>query len=173
MRACLMMADLEQAEHGATGRVREWLARASRAPRDPAWIADGIVSDRWLPTSPVTGRLDAFVWQTPPDLLAEHPAMPAVVDDVTADLDDKGEKRPEPVLTAREAEPPEAAVPIPSAEITRLGPRLLRAPARRALSRDSGAVQAEGSESSQPRPLGRAMELPLRAKPRPGMNRSR
>ena len=46
------MSDLEQAEHGATGKGREWLARATRAPRDPAWIADGVVSDRWAPISP-------------------------------------------------------------------------------------------------------------------------
>jgi HemY protein len=32
---------------------------------DPAWTADGYVSDRWRPVSPVTGRLDAFKWQTP------------------------------------------------------------------------------------------------------------
>ena len=31
----------------------------------PAWTADGYVSDRWRPVSPVTGRLDAFQWQTP------------------------------------------------------------------------------------------------------------
>ena len=70
VRACLMMADIEQAEHGATGQGREWLARAARAPRDPVWIADGVVSDRWAPVSPVTGRLDAFVWEAPPDVLA-------------------------------------------------------------------------------------------------------
>jgi HemY protein len=29
------------------------------------WTADGYVSDRWRPVSPVTGRLDAFQWQTP------------------------------------------------------------------------------------------------------------
>ena len=69
MRVCLLMSDLEQAEHGSTGRGREWLARATRAPRDPAWIADGVVSDHWAPISPVTGRLDAFVWQAPPDVL--------------------------------------------------------------------------------------------------------
>jgi HemY protein len=62
---CLIMADLERAEHGASGYVAEWLARASRAPHDPAWVADGVVSDHWLPASPVTGRLDAFVWQKP------------------------------------------------------------------------------------------------------------
>ena len=39
--------------------------RAVRALHDPAWTADGYVSDRWRPVSPVTGRLDAFQWQTP------------------------------------------------------------------------------------------------------------
>ncbi|MBZ6075736.1 heme biosynthesis HemY N-terminal domain-containing protein [Microvirga puerhi] len=86
MRVCLLMSDLEQAEHGSTGRGREWLARATRARRDPAWIADGIVSDRWAPISPVTGRLDAFVWEAPPDVLV-GPEI-ALSDDVTADLDD-------------------------------------------------------------------------------------
>jgi HemY protein len=68
VRVCLMMAELEQAE-GHPGRVREWLARAARAPRDKAWIADGIVSETWAPVSPITGRLDAFVWDTPPEVL--------------------------------------------------------------------------------------------------------
>ena len=36
-----------------------------RAPRDPAWTADGIVSDEWEPVSPVTGQLDAFEWKVP------------------------------------------------------------------------------------------------------------
>jgi HemY protein len=39
--------------------------RAVRARHDPVWTADGYVSDRWRPVSPVTGRLDAFQWQTP------------------------------------------------------------------------------------------------------------
>ncbi len=64
-RMCLIMAELEEAERGRTGYVREWLTRASTAPRDPTWVADGLTSDRWLPTSPVTGKLDAFVWQKP------------------------------------------------------------------------------------------------------------
>ncbi|MGJ0392898.1 MAG: heme biosynthesis protein HemY [Methylocystis sp.] len=63
---CLLMAEIEDAEHGPSGPVREWLARGSRAPRDPAWIADGVVSKHWLPMSPATGRLDAFEWKTPP-----------------------------------------------------------------------------------------------------------
>ena len=60
------MAEIEDAENGPSGPVREWLARGSRAPRDPVWIADGMVSRRWLPISPVTGKLDAFEWKTPP-----------------------------------------------------------------------------------------------------------
>jgi HemY protein len=63
---CLLMAEIEDAEFGPSGPVREWLARGSRAPRDPAWIADGVVARHWLPISPVTGRIDAFEWKTPP-----------------------------------------------------------------------------------------------------------
>ncbi|MEO1198555.1 MAG: heme biosynthesis HemY N-terminal domain-containing protein [Pseudomonadota bacterium] len=68
---CLMMAEIENEETGDTGHVRQWLARALRAPRDPAWVADGHVTDTWAPTSPVTGRLDAYEWSVPPDDHAE------------------------------------------------------------------------------------------------------
>lgn len=64
-RVALLMAELERAEHGDGGRARAWTLRAVRARHDPAWTADGYVSDRWRPVSPVTGRLDAFQWQTP------------------------------------------------------------------------------------------------------------
>ena len=64
-RIALMMAELERAEHNDEGRAREWLARAFNAAPDPQWTADGHVSDRWLPVSPVTGRLDAFEWRVP------------------------------------------------------------------------------------------------------------
>lgn len=61
----LLLADIEEAETGDQGRVRHWMAQALRAPRDPSWVADGFVSDKWLPLSPVTGRLDAFEWKAP------------------------------------------------------------------------------------------------------------
>jgi len=64
-RIALLMAELERAEHNDEGRAREWLARAFNAAPDPQWTADGHVSDRWLPVSPVTGRLDAFEWRVP------------------------------------------------------------------------------------------------------------
>lgn len=66
-RACLLMADIEEAETNDEGRIREWLSRAVRAPRDATWVADGFVSDHWAPVSPVTGRLDAFEWKVPPE----------------------------------------------------------------------------------------------------------
>src|ERR1700730_6455890 len=65
VRVCILMAEIEEAEHCETGYAREWLARASRAPRDACWIAGGVMSEQWLPASPVTGKLDAFVWQRP------------------------------------------------------------------------------------------------------------
>ncbi|WP_149576912.1 heme biosynthesis protein HemY [Xanthobacter oligotrophicus] len=77
-RVCLLMAELEAAEHADIGKAREWTARAVRAHRDPAWIADGVVSDAWAAVSPVSGKLDAFVWEVPPGVSAtpilEHEA---------------------------------------------------------------------------------------------------
>ena len=64
-RVCTLMARIEGGEFGDKGRVREWLARALRAPRDPVWIADGHISDSWEPVSPISGRLDAFEWRVP------------------------------------------------------------------------------------------------------------
>jgi HemY protein len=64
-RICLLMAEIEETEHGEAGYIREWLARAARAPRDACWIADGIMSDQWMPASPVSGKLGAFVWKRP------------------------------------------------------------------------------------------------------------
>ncbi len=68
-RVCTLMAEIEDGEFGDKGKVREWLARALRAQRDPVWIADGRVSQKWAPVSPVTGKLDAFVWKAPLDEL--------------------------------------------------------------------------------------------------------
>ncbi|MEA2892985.1 MAG: HemY protein [Bradyrhizobium sp.] len=64
-RVAMLMAEIERGEHGDTGRARAWMLRAVRARHDPVWTADGYVSERWRPVSPVTGKLDAFQWQTP------------------------------------------------------------------------------------------------------------
>jgi HemY protein len=64
-RVALLMAELERAERGDEGRSREWMGRALNAAPDPEWSADGYVSKRWLPVSPVSGRIDAFQWKVP------------------------------------------------------------------------------------------------------------
>ncbi len=80
--AYLLLADIEERETGDQGRMREWLARAVRAPRDPVWTADGHVSPRWLPVSPVTGAIGTFEWRVPverlgPVIEAEEEELPA------------------------------------------------------------------------------------------------
>ena len=86
-RVAALMAEIEEAEHGDEGRVREWMGRAMRASGDPVWTADGVVSDRWLPVSP-NGRLDGYEWKVPlaeigvsrPVIEAAPPAMePATI----------------------------------------------------------------------------------------------
>nr|WP_321461594.1 heme biosynthesis HemY N-terminal domain-containing protein [uncultured Cohaesibacter sp.] len=64
-RICMLMAELEEGEKNDFGLVRQWLARAVGAHRDPAWTADGQVSDSWQPISPVTGKIDAYEWKVP------------------------------------------------------------------------------------------------------------
>jgi HemY protein len=84
-RVYLLMADIEEAD-GHQGAVREWLGRAARAPRDKAWVADGVISDRWAPVSP-SGALDTFVWRTPDERFAlpvEPAAAAPVVEAIAA-----------------------------------------------------------------------------------------
>ncbi len=71
-RVAALMAELEERESGDIGRSREWMARALNAQRDPAWTADGLVSNAWMPVSPATGRLDAFEWRIPIADLGPH-----------------------------------------------------------------------------------------------------
>jgi HemY protein len=69
--AYLLLADIEEAETGDQGKVRQLLSKAVRAPRDPAWVADGVISERWAPVSPITGKLDAFTWRAPMERLGQ------------------------------------------------------------------------------------------------------
>jgi HemY protein len=105
-RVAMLMAEIERTEHGDSGRARAWTLRAVRARHDPAWTADGYVSDRWRPVSPVSGRLDAFQWQTP----------------VAALPSDKGaaiEASPfeEAMMAPRRVEPPRQSAEPPADEI--------------------------------------------------------
>lgn len=107
-RVCLLMADIEEAQFGETGAVREWLARGSRAPRDPAWIADGVVSSRWSPVSPVTGKLDAFRWSAPVEQIGVAPPEPTLAP--VGRSDEPRTIEPEPEMKTIEALPEPAPV---------------------------------------------------------------
>ena len=131
-RIAVLMAELEESEHGDEGRAREWMARAVHAQRDPAWTADGYVSDRWLPVSPVSGRLDAFEWRVPvaelaapqaqefadgepPTLIA--PPVAGTGEAIAADSKPGGERAADAASAA-----PEPPSPAPSTETARAQP---------------------------------------------------
>lgn len=104
--AYLLRADIEEAQTGDQGRVRAWLARAVRAPRDPAWEADGVVSEEWAPASPVTGRLDAFEWREPPERLGqaiEPDLLEPPAETTPAETTPDGPARPAPAIEAATA----------------------------------------------------------------------
>lgn len=120
--AYLLLADIEEASTGDQGKVRRWLGQAVRAPRDPAWVADNYVAERWSPVSPVTGRLDAFEWRSPGERLGQlvdsrveaeeaeapvplAPPVPAAPPAREAE-DAVIEATPEPQAAAVEAQPP-------------------------------------------------------------------
>ncbi len=111
-RICTLMARIESGEFGDTGREREWLGRALRAPRDRAWIADGYVSDRWLPVSPVTGAVDAFEWKAPVDAIGRG--------DTTLVIEDRPELPARPAQVAPPALAP--AEPLRRAAIVEVTP---------------------------------------------------
>ncbi len=107
---CLLMAEIEEGEHGDQGRVRAWLARALGAPRDPAWIADGRVFSEWAPISPVSGRVDAFEWKVPP---AHLPAQRQVEIEAWATASEPPTVEAKAVTAMPATETPPAPAPQP------------------------------------------------------------
>ena len=66
-RLCLMMARLEEAEHGAGEGMREWLDRAVTAMPDPRYVCAscGGESLQWRSLCPHCGAFDRMAWRTP------------------------------------------------------------------------------------------------------------
>ncbi len=126
-RVCLLMAELEASDAGDIGKAREWTARAVRAARDPAWVADGVVSEHWAPVSPVTGKLDAYEWIIPPGVpstpVLEHEAervraaIAAVVESREAEENRMAleAEAAAPIAPTELAEPAEPAAPAADA----------------------------------------------------------
>ena len=150
-RVCALMARIEAGE-GNMGREREWLARAVRAPRDRAWIADGYISDRWLPVSPVTGAVDAFEWKAPVDAIGRG--------DNTLLIEENYEA-PEPPPALKVAPPVQAAAPAKKPE--------LASPRAPASSRDGAAPLRPAPDTAQPGPSVTA----VRPHQEPGQARSK
>ncbi|MCJ8520191.1 HemY protein [Pseudorhizobium tarimense] len=126
----LLLADVEEADTADQGRIRHWMAQALRAPRDPAWVADGIVSEHWLPVSPTTGRIDAFEWKVPYGQLEGPVEEGDLADRAIAELPPV-EETPEP--EAPREEPEEEPVQPKPTEVT---PAPAEAPAALAAKKD-------------------------------------
>jgi HemY protein len=118
------MAELERADQNDEGRAREWLARALHAAPDPQWTADGHVSDRWLPVSPVTGRLDAFEWRVP---LTGMISAPVIEPEPAETEEEIGAEQAQ--IPSRQSEP--APPPRAHEERSAPAPAALAPPARR------------------------------------------
>ena len=67
-RICRMMAELEESENGNTAKSRQWLARATTAAADEAWVCNdcGAVSGAWSALCGNCGAFDSLAWQAPP-----------------------------------------------------------------------------------------------------------
>ena len=176
-RLCALMARIEAGE-GDKGREREWLARGLRAPRDRAWIADGYISDRWLPVSPVTGAIDAFQWKAPVDAIGRGDDTPLIEEngDIPRDASamargPSGEGAEPPVVvdvtptvhedTLADAKLPDAKLPdakLPDAKL----------PDAKAAKDEHGEPVTEPASQPEPKPASEAVAEPEDAsKPSP------
>ena len=66
-RVYRLLAELERQSRGDQAKAQEWLARATDATPDRAWVCEdsGEVLPAWRPVAP-GGRFDAVHWTTPP-----------------------------------------------------------------------------------------------------------
>jgi HemY protein len=151
-RVAMLMAEIERTEHGDSGRARTWTLRAVRALHDPVWTADGYVSDRWRAVSPVTGRLDAFRWQTP---LAALPS------------DKSGEIESSPFEEAMLAAPPRAELPpqvqTPQLQTSQVQPSLAEAPQAQARQIEMSPPATQDNSPVQPAIEAAPASVPLSA----------
>jgi HemY protein len=157
-RVCALMARIEGEQYRDAGRVREWLARAAGAGRDPAWIADGVAYPRWSPVSPATGQLDAMRWGVPAvtsaDSATAAAALAARLESLlglgmagearmeAAPLREPAVGKPAPNLPESEPHPPDAPA--------KLLPAAPPAPAAPAVQRETPPASADREVASAP-----------------------
>jgi HemY protein len=153
--AFMLLADIEEAETGDQGRMRHWMAQALRAQRDPAWMADGFVSDKWLPVSPITGRLDAFEWRSPFGQL-ERPVEDgavASVDTALRTLPPLQDLRPAPAepLSPTKASSPESRASV--IEMEPAAPKPSRPAVATVVSMPETTRKPEAGKQTEPSPF--------------------
>jgi HemY protein len=85
-RLCLLMARLEEAEHGAGPDAREWLDRAVTAMPDPRYVCAkcGGESLEWRSLCPHCGNFDSLAWRTPAWAAATN-RLPIAAEPASAD----------------------------------------------------------------------------------------
>jgi HemY protein len=161
-RVAMLMAEIERTEHGDSGKARTWTLRAVRARHDPVWTADGYVSDRWRPVSPVSGRLDAFQWQTPVASLPSDKGETIESSPFEEAMLAAPSPRREPPPSEAPAEPPRQVqaitAPSPAAQDNTPPPAKSIAPPSPALSPTPAPSEAEAQPAvpAPPAPLFRA-----------------
>ena len=182
-RVAMLMAEIERTEHGDSGRARAWTLRAVRALHDPAWTADGYVSDRWRPVSPVSGRLDAFQWQTPVaalpsdrgDAIESSPFEEAMLA-----APHKAVVLGPPAPVVDEPAPPPVAAPAPSAAPAVSAAPVVSAPAPAAeqdnapppaATAEAVPIEAAPAEAAPPEAASAAAPTPPPATPEPAPSR--
>ena len=67
-RVCRLMAELEESEKGNMEASREWLARATTAAPDEAWVCSdcGAIAGSWTALCGNCGSFGSLAWQAPP-----------------------------------------------------------------------------------------------------------
>ncbi|MGX9391313.1 heme biosynthesis HemY N-terminal domain-containing protein [Nitrobacteraceae bacterium UC4446_H13] len=156
-RVAMLMAEIERTEHGDSGRAREWTMRAVRALPDPVWTADGYVSDRWRPVSPLTGRLDAFQWQMPLAALPADSHAALVVEAEEADPTTTGDR-----LTAlpAAAAPDTASTPMPDSPPIAAASSAVETASTATAATEPPTAATASSPNASPGPLFRSRQLP-------------
>ena len=98
---CRLFAELEQAENGDVALARDWLSRASEAPREPAWLCSncGATAHEWSALCGHCGAFETLRWTTPPRVMPH----------------DEAAQQGKPVETATDRDPAPAGAGIAAA----------------------------------------------------------
>lgn len=163
---CLLMAEIEEREHGDRGKVRMWLARAVTAARGAVWMADGEVFEHWAPVSPVSGRVGVFEWKVPTEAPPSRVALeieadlaaepPMVVAEDAPRIEDRSDaietvepvptiepEPPTPPEPPEQPKPPEPPAPVEAA---------VEPPVEKAETQVEPVAEAPAKPEPEPRP---------------------